>query len=70
MRKGARLFFRRRHQQKDPSLSQSHNDLVFLQQPEGPRRKGVTLSRILNKKLLSRHRSKISMNGVPGDPSV
>lgn len=70
LRKGAKLFFRRRHQQKDPSLSQSHNDLVFLQQPEGPRRKGVTLSRILNKKLLSRHRSKISMNGVPGDPSV
>ncbi|KAM8817538.1 C2 domain-containing protein 2 isoform 1-T1 [Rhynchonycteris naso] len=68
--KGAKLFFRRRHQQKDPSLSQSHNDLVFLQQPEGPRRKGVTLTRILNKKLLSRHRSKTTMNGGPGDPGV
>ncbi|XP_053513777.1 C2 domain-containing protein 2 isoform X1 [Artibeus jamaicensis] len=70
LRKSAKLFFRRRHQQKDPSLSQSHNDLVFLQQPEGTRRKGVTLTRILNKKLLSKHRSKITMNGAPGDPSV
>ncbi|KAK1344315.1 hypothetical protein QTO34_014881 [Cnephaeus nilssonii] len=70
LRRGAKLFFRRRHQQKDPSLSQSHNDLVFLQQPEGPRRKGATLSRILNKKLLSRHRSKIAMNGAPRDPGV
>ncbi|XP_053773342.1 C2 domain-containing protein 2 [Desmodus rotundus] len=70
LRKSAKLFFRRRHQQKDPSLSQSHNDLVFLQQPEGPRRKGVTLTRILNKKLLSKHRSKITMNGAPGDPGV
>lgn len=70
LRKGAKLFFRRRQQQKDPSMSQSHNDLVFLQQPEGPRRKGVTLSRILNKKLLSRHRSKSAMNGPPADPAA
>lgn len=70
LRKGAKLFFRRRRQQKDPGLSQSHNDLVFLQQPEGPRRKGATLSRILNRKLLSRHRSKVAMNGAPGDPSM
>ncbi|XP_070263257.1 C2 domain-containing protein 2 isoform X2 [Myotis yumanensis] len=69
-RRGAKLFFRRRHQQKDPSLSQSHNDLVFLQQPEGARRKGATLSRILNKKLLSKHRSKIAINGAPRDPGV
>ncbi|XP_073743163.1 C2 domain-containing protein 2 isoform X2 [Callorhinus ursinus] len=68
LRKGAKLFFRRRHQQKDPGMSQSHNDLVFLQQPEGARRKGVTLTRILNKKLLSRHRSKSTMNGALGDP--
>ncbi|XP_059542495.1 C2 domain-containing protein 2 isoform X2 [Myotis daubentonii] len=70
LRRGAKLFFRRRHQQKDPSLSQSHNDLVFLQQPEGARRKGATLSRILNKKLLSKHRSKMAMNGAPRDPGV
>lgn len=68
LRKGAKLFFRRRHQQKDPGMSQSHNDLMFLQQPEGARRKGATLTRILNKKLLSRHRSKSTMNGAPPDP--
>ncbi|XP_062965696.1 C2 domain-containing protein 2 [Cynocephalus volans] len=65
LRKGAKLFFRRRHQQKEPGMSQSHNDLVFLQQPEGARRKGTTLSRILNRKLLSRHRSKNTVNGAP-----
>ncbi|XP_025768865.1 C2 domain-containing protein 2 [Puma concolor] len=70
LRKGAKLFFRRRHQQKDPGMSQSHNDLVFLQQPEGARRKGATLTRILNKKLLSRHRSKSAMNGAPADPAA
>ncbi|XP_054434606.1 C2 domain-containing protein 2 isoform X2 [Pteronotus mesoamericanus] len=70
LRKSAKLFFRRRHPQKDPSLSQSHNDLMFLQQPEGTRRKGATLTRILNKKLLSKHRSKITMNGAAGDPAV
>ncbi|KAM9696981.1 C2 domain-containing protein 2 isoform 1-T1 [Dama dama] len=68
LRKGAKLFFRRRHQQKDPGLSQSHNDLVFLQQPDGARRKGATLSRILNKKLLSRHRGQSTLNGAPSDP--
>ncbi|XP_059954443.1 C2 domain-containing protein 2 isoform X3 [Mesoplodon densirostris] len=68
LRKGAKLFFRRRHQQKDPGLSQSHNDLVFLQQPAGPRRKGATLARILNTKLLSRHRGQSTANGAPLDP--
>ncbi|XP_053420740.1 C2 domain-containing protein 2 isoform X2 [Nycticebus coucang] len=67
--KSAKLFFRRRHQQKDPGMSQSHNDLVFLQQPEGARRKRGTFTRILNKKLLSRHRSKSTMNGAPSSPT-
>uniref|UniRef100_G1L5V3 C2 calcium dependent domain containing 2 n=2 Tax=Ailuropoda melanoleuca TaxID=9646 RepID=G1L5V3_AILME len=70
LRKGAKLFFRRRHQQKDPGMSQSHNDLVFLQQPEGARRKGVTLTRILNKKLFSRHRGKSAVNGAPVEPAA
>ncbi|XP_037687355.1 C2 domain-containing protein 2 [Choloepus didactylus] len=70
LRKGAKLFSRRRHRHKDPGMSQSHNDLLFLQQAEGARRKGMTLSRILNKKLLSRHRSKTAMNGVPGEPGA
>ncbi|XP_037597920.1 C2 domain-containing protein 2 [Cebus imitator] len=68
LRKGAKLFFRRRHQQKDPGMSQSHNDLVFLEQPEHSRRKGVTITKILNKKLLSRHRNKNAMNGAPVEP--
>ncbi|XP_037380811.1 C2 domain-containing protein 2 [Talpa occidentalis] len=68
LRKSAKLFFRRRHQQKDPGLSQSHNDLAFLQQPEGARRRGTTLVRILNRKLLSKHRGKSALNGTPVDP--
>lgn len=64
LRKGAKLFFRRRHPQKDPGMSQSHNDLVFLPQPEGPRSKGATLAWI-NRKLLARHRHKAAVNGQP-----
>ncbi|KAM6162798.1 C2 domain-containing protein 2 [Erethizon dorsatum] len=68
LRKGAKLFFRRRHQQKDPGLSQSHSDLLFLQQPEGARRKSKTLTRILNEKLLPWQRGRDAVNGVPGEP--
>ncbi|KAG3284022.1 C2 calcium dependent domain containing 2 [Ictidomys tridecemlineatus] len=68
LRRGAKLFFRRRHPQKDPSMSQSHNDLVFLQQHEGARKKGATLTRLLNKKLLSKHRGKSALNGAPVEP--
>ncbi|KFO28123.1 C2 domain-containing protein 2 [Fukomys damarensis] len=68
LRKGAKLFFTQRHQQKDPGMSQSHNDLLFLQQPEGPRRKGRTLTRILNKKLLSWPKGRDAVNGVSGEP--
>ncbi|XP_021513034.1 C2 domain-containing protein 2 isoform X1 [Meriones unguiculatus] len=68
LRRGAKLFFRRRHQQKDPGMSQSHNDLVFLQQPEGRQKKGATFSRLLNKKLLARHRGKHTMNRIPREP--
>ncbi|XP_005370177.1 C2 domain-containing protein 2 isoform X1 [Microtus ochrogaster] len=67
LRKSAKLFFRRRHQQKDPGMSQSHNDLVFLQQPEGRQKKGATLSRLLNKKLLTRHRGKHTVNGATSE---
>ncbi|XP_021396018.2 C2 domain-containing protein 2 isoform X1 [Lonchura striata] len=70
LKKSAKLFFRRQHHQKDPGMSQSHNDLVFLQQPlaEESRRKGGTLSRILSKKLLSRNKSKNKLNGASGEP--
>ncbi|XP_047419682.1 C2 domain-containing protein 2 isoform X1 [Sciurus carolinensis] len=69
LRRGAKLFFRRRHPQKEPGMSQSHNDLLFLQRQEGAPRKGATLTRLLNKKLLSRHhRGKSAMNGAPVEP--
>ncbi|XP_073433308.1 C2 domain-containing protein 2 [Dendrobates tinctorius] len=60
LHKGAKLFFRRRHQQKDPSMSQSHNDLVYLegQGTSEHRKKRATLSRILNKKLLPKNKQK------------
>ncbi|XP_077149941.1 C2 domain-containing protein 2 [Ranitomeya variabilis] len=60
LHKGAKLFFRRRHQQKDPSMSQSHNDLVYLegQGTSEHRKKRATLSRFLNKKLLPKNKHK------------
>ncbi|KAF2985343.1 hypothetical protein EK904_001753 [Melospiza melodia maxima] len=70
LKKSAKLFFRRQHHQKDPGMSQSHNDLVFLQHPlaEEGRKKGGTLSRMLSKKLLSRNKSKTKLNGASGEP--
>ncbi|KFV45809.1 C2 domain-containing protein 2, partial [Tyto alba] len=70
LKKSAKLFFRRRHHQKDPGMSQSHNDLVYLQQPlsEEARKKGGTLSRILNRKLLSKNKSKNKLNGASAEP--
>ncbi|XP_015269248.1 PREDICTED: C2 domain-containing protein 2 [Gekko japonicus] len=69
-KKGARLFFLRRHHQKDPGMSQSHNDLIYLQQPtsDGTRRKGGTLTRILNKKILYKSKSKNKLNGTSVEP--
>ncbi|NWI86416.1 C2CD2 protein, partial [Pitta sordida] len=70
LKKSAKLFFRRQHHQKDPGMSQSHNDLVYLQQPlsEETRKKGGTLSRILSRKLLSRNKSKNKLNGPSREP--
>lgn len=69
MHKGAKLFFRRRHQQKDPSMSQSHNDLVYLEQPGAPehRKRGATLSRLLNRKLLPKSKHKNKLQSRPGE---
>ncbi|XP_074851823.1 C2 domain-containing protein 2 isoform X2 [Carettochelys insculpta] len=70
LKKSAKLFFRRRHHQKDPGMSQSHNDLVYLQQPtsDETRRKGATLTRILHKKILSKNKSKNKLNGTSMEP--
>ncbi|XP_063812755.1 C2 domain-containing protein 2 isoform X2 [Pseudophryne corroboree] len=67
LRKGAKLFFRRRHQQKDPTMSQSHNDLVYLRESESaePRKKGATLSRLLNRKRLLKTKNKNKLLSKP-----
>ncbi|XP_061754170.1 C2 domain-containing protein 2 isoform X2 [Nerophis ophidion] len=59
LRKSAKLFFRRRHQRKDPGMSQSHNDLVYLDSTAVEERasKTATLSRMLSR------RSKSKSNG-------
>ncbi|XP_061483568.1 C2 domain-containing protein 2 isoform X2 [Rhineura floridana] len=68
LKKSAKLFFLRRHHQKDPGMSQSHNDLIYLQQSpsDGTRKKGGTLTRILNKKILFKSKSKL--NGTSVEP--
>ncbi|XP_016401924.1 C2 domain-containing protein 2-like isoform X1 [Sinocyclocheilus rhinocerous] len=63
LHKSAKLFFRRRHQRKEPGMSQSHNDLQYLEHPEaammGDREKRTaTFRRIINRKLLPRSKSK------------
>ncbi|XP_054829044.1 C2 domain-containing protein 2 [Eublepharis macularius] len=70
LKKGARLFFLRRHHQKDPGMSQSHNDLIYLQQPvsDGAPKKGGTLTRLLNRKILSKSKSKNKLNGTSVEP--
>ncbi|KAM8976974.1 C2 domain-containing protein 2 [Pelodytes ibericus] len=69
LQKGAKLFFRRRHHQKDPGMSQSHNDLVYLQQPgsEERHKKGATLARLLNKKMISKYKSKNKGQYLPAE---
>ncbi|CAI5644429.1 C2 domain-containing protein 2 isoform X3 [Oreochromis niloticus] len=56
LQKSAKLFFRRRHQRKDPGMSQSHNDLVYLESPAAVERasRTATLSRMLNRKSKSK----------------
>ncbi|XP_028839809.1 C2 domain-containing protein 2 isoform X2 [Denticeps clupeoides] len=71
LHKSAKLFFRRRHQRKDPGMSQSHNDLVYLEHPEqaglGEREhRTATLRRIINQKLL--HKGKSKANGSARQP--
>uniref|UniRef100_A0A3B5KYX7 C2 calcium dependent domain containing 2 n=1 Tax=Xiphophorus couchianus TaxID=32473 RepID=A0A3B5KYX7_9TELE len=63
LQKSAKLFFRRRHQRKEPGMSQSHNDLAYLEFPAAVERasRTATLSRMLgNPKQLTRHNPKSS----------
>ncbi|KAM7374816.1 hypothetical protein PAMP_007453 [Pampus punctatissimus] len=68
LQKSAKLFFRRRHQRKDPGMSQSHNDLVYLESPAAVERasRTATLSRMLNRK--SRNKSKANGSTSIGEP--
>ncbi|KAF7667410.1 hypothetical protein LDENG_00063960 [Lucifuga dentata] len=70
LQKSAKLFFRRRHQRKDPGMSQSHNDLVYLESPAAVERASqtATLSRMLNRKLLPKHKSKANGSTSTGEP--
>uniref|UniRef100_A0A1A8PXP1 C2 calcium-dependent domain containing 2 n=2 Tax=Nothobranchius rachovii TaxID=451742 RepID=A0A1A8PXP1_9TELE len=56
LQKSAKLFFRRRHQRKEPGMSQSHNDLVYLESPAVGERvsRTATLSRVLGRKSKSK----------------
>ncbi|CAB1442638.1 unnamed protein product [Pleuronectes platessa] len=68
LRKSAKLFFRRRHQRKDPGMSQSHNDLVYLESPAAVERasRTATLSRMLSRK--SKNKSKANGFTSGGEP--
>ncbi|XP_071754437.1 C2 domain-containing protein 2 [Centroberyx gerrardi] len=70
LQKSAKLFFRRRHQRKDPGMSQSHNDLVYLEPPAAVDRasRTATLSRMLNRKLLPKNKSKANGSTSMGEP--
>lgn len=68
LQKSAKLFFRRRHQRKDPGMSQSHNDLVYLESPAAVERasRTATLSRMLTRK--SKNKSKANGSTSMGEP--
>ncbi|KAM9348748.1 C2 domain-containing protein 2 [Symphorus nematophorus] len=67
LQKSAKLFFRRRHQRKDPGMSQSHNDLVYLESPAAVERasRTATLSRMLTRKI---KKSKANGSTSMGEP--
>ncbi|XP_015193045.1 phospholipid transfer protein C2CD2L [Lepisosteus oculatus] len=68
LRSGTKLLFRRRHRQKDPSLSQSHEDVSNLGNGSAVRKKSGSFSRRLIKRFSFRtkSKSKTSANGGMG----
>ncbi|XP_039600513.1 C2 domain-containing protein 2 [Polypterus senegalus] len=72
LQKSAKLFFRRRRHRKDPGMSQSHNDLVYLDHPETVEkdRKTAAFTRIINKKLLPKNKHRNNPNGSVVDPNA
>lgn len=67
LQKSAKLFFRRRHQRKEPGMSQSHNDLVYLESPAAVERasRSATLTRMLGRK--SKSKSKANGSTLTGE---
>ncbi|XP_066565002.1 phospholipid transfer protein C2CD2L isoform X2 [Amia ocellicauda] len=65
LRSGTKLLFRRRHRQKNPSLSQSHEDVSNLGNGSAVRKKSGSFSRRLIKRFSFRSKSKnkASANG-------
>ncbi|XP_068457331.1 C2 domain-containing protein 2 [Clinocottus analis] len=68
LQKSAKLFFRRRHQRKDPGMSQSHNDLVYLESSASgePASRTATLSRMLSRR--SKNKGKANGATSTGEP--
>ncbi|XP_062906507.1 C2 domain-containing protein 2 [Mobula hypostoma] len=66
MRSSAKFFFRRRHHQKEPGMSQSHNDLVYLEHPT-PLEKERKSTRKQIKRLFPKSKSKVKVNGIAAD---
>ncbi|KAL7846297.1 hypothetical protein SRHO_G00212770 [Serrasalmus rhombeus] len=72
LHKSAKLFFRRRHQRKEPGMSQSHNDLQYLEQPPDVsavserEKRTATFRKIINRKLLPKSKNKA--NGTAREP--
>uniref|UniRef100_A0A3B5KKT4 C2 calcium dependent domain containing 2 n=1 Tax=Xiphophorus couchianus TaxID=32473 RepID=A0A3B5KKT4_9TELE len=73
LQKSAKLFFRRRHQRKEPGMSQSHNDLAYLEFPAAVERasRTATLSRMLVRhSKSSKNKSKANGSTPLGDPHM
>ncbi|TNN76949.1 C2 domain-containing protein 2 [Liparis tanakae] len=68
LQKSAKLFFRRRHQRKEPGMSQSHNDLVYLESPGAVEQasRTATLSRMLSRR--SKNKGKANGSTSTGEP--
>lgn len=68
LRSGTKLLFRRRHRQKDPCLSQSHEDVSNLGNGSAVHKKSGSFSRRLIKRFSFRSKSKgkASSNGGAG----
>ncbi|XP_034405698.1 C2 domain-containing protein 2 [Cyclopterus lumpus] len=68
LQKSAKLFFRRRHQRKEPGMSQSHNDLVYLESPGAGEQasRTATLSRMLSRR--SKNKGKANGATSTGEP--